>query len=731
MTATHAIRPHRVLPLLVALTLVAGAAGAFVVAAARAEGTPPLPVTPRRPVTDVYQGQSVVDDYRWLEDGHDPAVKAWSDSQNVVARDWLDHTPERKAILDRVAALNHSTAPRYSSLIVRGGLTFALKDDPAKQQDMIVALRSVDDPASERVIVDPNALDPTGQTTIDFFAPSLDGSKVAVSLSKGGTEDGTVHVYDVATGQPTGDVVPRVNGGTAGGSVTWNADGTGFWRTRYPAPGERPDADLPFYLQVWYHRLGTPESADTYVVGKEFPRIAEIELHTSPDGRWALADVFNGDGGEHAFWLAEGAGPFRQVTRFEDQCVKADFAGDKLVLLSHAGAPNGKLLALPLANARLAAARVLVPASAVAIQSFEPTAHRVYVEDMVGGPTQVRVFSAAGKPLGRIPTEPVSTVGGLASAGGDTLLLRTESYTRPARWWRFIPSTGKLVATALAEQSPATFAGVEVKRVFATSKDGTRVPMDLLMRKGTPLDGTAPTVLYGYGGYGISQTPSFGPSRQVWIEQGGIYAVACTRGGGEYGERWHRAGNLTNKQHVFDDFAACAQWLVEHHYTSPGRLAVRGGSNGGLTVGTMITQHPELVKSVVCQVGVLDALRSEFGPNGQFNVTEYGSVKDPAQFKALYAYSPYQHVQDGVKYPAVLFCTGANDPRVDPANSRKMAARMQAASTSGQPILLRTSATTGHVGSPLSARNEETADIFAFTFRTLGVTYKPVTTPLP
>jgi len=269
----------------VSLFWLAAFAGAFL-APRCAAAAPPLPVTPRRPVTDVYQGQSVVDDYRWLEDGHDASVQAWSDSENAVARDFLDRMPERKAILDRVAALNHSLTPHYSGLVVRGGLTFAVKDEPPRQQGVIVAMRSLDDPGSARVIVDPNVIDPTGATTIDFYQPSLDGSKVAVSLSKGGTEDGTVYVYDVATGKALDDVVPRVNGGTAGGSLTWNADGTGFWRTRYPAKGERPDADLPFYLQVWFHRLGTPESADTYVVGKEFPRIAEIELHTSRDGRY-------------------------------------------------------------------------------------------------------------------------------------------------------------------------------------------------------------------------------------------------------------------------------------------------------------------------------------------------------------------------------------------------------------------------------------------------------------
>ncbi|MEP7029000.1 MAG: prolyl oligopeptidase family serine peptidase, partial [Candidatus Eisenbacteria bacterium] len=298
-------------------------------------------------------------------------------------------------------------------------------------------------------------------------------------------------------------------------------------------------------------------------------------------------------------------------------------------------------------------------------------------------------------------------------------------------WSRYDPATRRLEPTALVQTSPATFADVEVTRVFATSKDGTRVPINLLFRRGTKLDGTAPTLLYGYGGYGLSETPSFVASRQLWIEQGGIFADANIRGGGEYGEAWHLAGNLTRKQNVFDDFAACAQYLVTHHYTSRDRLAIRGGSNGGMLMGAMITQHPDLVRSVVCQVGSLDALRSEFEPNGVFNITEFGTVQDLAQFKALYAYSPYHHVVDGTKYPAALFMTGENDPRVSPSNSRKMTARLQAANASGEPILLRTSATTGHVGSSLSARNIETADYYAFLFKTLGVPYKPVTAPLP
>ncbi|MEP7028079.1 MAG: S9 family peptidase, partial [Candidatus Eisenbacteria bacterium] len=404
---------------------------AGIVLAARAAAAPALPDTPKHPVVDVYHGQSVEDDYRWLENSADSTVRRWSDAQNAVARGFLDTIPERADILRRVEELARSRTPRYSGLVVRGGTTFAVKDQPPLQQPLIVVLGSVDDTTSERVVVDPNRIDPSGETTIDFYTPSLDGAKVAVSLSKGGTEDGTVHVFDVATGARLPDELPHVNGGTAGGAVAWNADGSGFWRTRYPGAGERPDADRDFYQQVYFHRLGDPASADRYVLGKEFPRIAEIALETSDDGRFVVCDVSNGDGGEHAFWLSESAGAFRELTRFADRCVKAEFGDGALYLLSRAGAPNGKLLRLALPGGALANARVVVPAGRNAIEGFLPAGNRLYVEDMVGGPSAIRLFSALGRPAGAVPLPRISSVGGMVRAGGDRALIRTESYTSP------------------------------------------------------------------------------------------------------------------------------------------------------------------------------------------------------------------------------------------------------------------------------------------------------------
>jgi prolyl oligopeptidase len=306
------------------------------------------------------------------------------------------------------------------------------------------------------------------------------------------------------------------------------------------------------------------------------------------------------------------------------------------------------------------------------------------------------------------------------------LLFRAVSYTEPAAWFHCANEKTEPLKTALQSTSPLSFADIEVRREFATSKDGTKIPLNILFRKGMRRDGQNPTLLYAYGGYGISMSPNFDFTRRLWFDRGGVYAVANIRGGGEFGEEWHKAGNLTKKQTVFDDFAVAAEYLIKEKYARPERLAIQGGSNGGLLMGAMITQHPDLFRAVVSSVGIYDMLRVELAPNGAFNVTEFGTVKNPEQFKALYAYSPYHHVVDGTKYPAVLMMTGANDGRVAPYHSRKMTARLLAANKSGNPILLRTSSSAGHgIGTALSERIKQSADIYAFLFAQLGRSGKP------
>jgi prolyl oligopeptidase len=340
------------------------------------------------------------------------------------------------------------------------------------------------------------------------------------------------------------------------------------------------------------------------------------------------------------------------------------------------------------------------------------------VQDLMGGPSQIRFIGGAG--VLRVPLQdPVSSVLQMLSPKGDELLFESVSYTEPYVWTQFDAATRKSRRTDLIEKSPADFGGVEVIREFATSADGTKIPMNIMRRKKIKLDGNNPTLLYGYGGYGISLTPAFSAARSLWLDHGGVYVVANLRGGGEFGEEWHKAGSLTNKQNVFDDFAACAQYLIDKKYTQPYKLAVEGASNGGLLMGAFLTQHPNLARAVVSFVGIYDSLRAELEPNGAFNVTEFGSVQDPEQFQALYAYSPYHHVVVGVHYPAVLLLTGDNDGRVNPYNSRKMAARLQAANRDPfpSPVYLRTSSAAGHgIGSSLDERIAEDADVYAFLF---------------
>ncbi len=699
-----------------------------VAAAAQPPATPAVPATPKRPVTDEYFGVKVTDEYRWLEEWSDPAVRAWSDAQNAAARGVLAGLPGLAAIRDRVKQLDGGGSAAYFGLVMRGGVLFALKDQPPKQQPLLVALASPDDLASERVLLDPNALDPSGSTRIDFFVPALDGGKVAVSLSEHGTESGTVRVLETAGARELADRVPRVNGGTAGGSVAWNGDGSGFLYTRYPRGGERPAADLDFYQQVWFHRLGTATAADTYEIGREFPRIAETVLASSDDGRLALASVGNGDGGQFEHFLRKADGAWVRLTSFADGVVEAEFsADDGIYLLARKGSPRGRIVRVPVAAPEPARAAVVVPEGDAAIEGMLVTPGRLWVREVAGGPARLRVFKpGSGEAPAVVPLPAVSNVTGMARLTGDAVAYRVESFTEPAAWYTYSPAAGKAVRTAMVTTSPADFSDCEVVRETAVSKDGTKVPFSVIRRKGTKLDGSNPTLLTGYGGFGISTAPSFSPHARVWLEQGGVLAVANLRGGGEFGEAWHRQGMLTRKQNVFDDLAACAQRLIASGYTTPAKLAAEGGSNGGLLMGAMITQHPELFRAVVAHVGLFDMLRFERFANGQFNVTEYGSVSNRAQFEALHAYSPYHHVVDGTKYPACLFLTGANDPRVDPSNSRKMVARLQAATASGLPVLLRTSAGTGHIGTPLDERVAARADVYAFLFHELGVAYTPV-----
>jgi prolyl oligopeptidase len=708
---------------------------ALAAAAAAAATIPAPPPTPKGATVDIVQSVNVADPYRWLEDWNNPDVVAWSTAQNSRTRTYLDALPYQAGIAQELERLISATSPAVYGIKPAGKLVFATYSDPKHQQPVLITLNATADPKSRKTLLDPNVLDPSGHIAIDWYVPSGDGTKIAVSLSKNGSEDGTLHIYSVATGKEIETPIAGVQYPTAGGSLAWAADSKGFWYTRYPGP-EAPKDDQHFNMQVYFHVLGTDAANDTLALGKSdgLERVSEVFLSNRFKHQTVMAMVQRGDGNEWAFYvLRQGAAPVR-VGYYGDEIVYATIGPDGAIYgISRKNSSNGKIVKLDEPSQDgLATARVIVPEADVAILSggaqqdnpdlnFSPT--RLFVRDIVGGPNQVRIFDLDGKPMGKLPLPAVAANNEIEPLADGTVLFDVTTYLRPVFYESWNPKTGKARETGLKVVSPISFADTEVIRVFATSADGTKIPLNIVMKKGTKLDGTNPTLLYGYGGYGVSQTPGFlGAFRRIWLDAGGVYVIANIRGGAEYGERWHQEGMLLKKQNCFDDFFAAAQYLIDAHYTSHDKLAIMGGSNGGLMMGAEIVQHPGLARAVVSAVGIYDMVRSELDPNGSFNTAEYGTVKDPEQFKALYAYSPYHHVTPDTAYPAVLMTTGATDGRVNPMHSRKFTAALQAATSSDRPILLRTSMKAGHgIGSSLSERIALTSDQISFLFDQLGM----------
>jgi prolyl oligopeptidase len=648
--------------------------------------------------------------------------------------------PGHAELKARLAALIQATSPSYTALQARGNHVFAMYEDPKHQQPMLVMLNAVLDPHSRQMVIDPNSIDAAGLTAIDWYVASPDGAKVAASLSKNGSEDGTLHVFDTTTGKEIETPIPRVQFPTAGGSVAWSADGQGFWYTRYPGP-EAPAADQHFNMQVYFHKLGTAATGDALALGSRdgLERVSEVFLDNRFDMPAITAMVERGDGNVWAMYSLQAGRPPVRLANYSDGIVYATMGPDGgMYGISRRHSSNGEIVkvAPPFAARGLATAAPMVPAGDVAIvsggaESAQPDLSfgkdRLYVRYIAGGPNSIRVFDLHGKEQGALPLPKVAGNTEIVTLQNGDAVFDVTSYLRPRYYaiWHF--QSGSIEETALRDTAPYSFKDYQVIREFAVSKDGTRVPVMIIRKHDVELDGTHPLLLYGYGGYGINMSPRFLPPRiKVWLDSGGIYCVAIIRGGAEYGERWHQQGMLTRKQNVFDDYYAVAQHLIERRYTSSNKLALLGGSNGGLLMGAEITQHPQLARAVVSIAGIYDMIRSELDPNGAFNVNEYGSVKDAEQFKALYAYSPYHHVVKGTKYPAVLLMSGANDGRVNPMQSRKFVAALQGATSSGLPVLLWTDATSGHgFGSSLDERIEEETDYMSFLFRQLDVHRDP------
>ncbi len=695
------------------------------------------PAAPKHPVTDEYHGIKVTDDYRWLENWDDPEVKQWTAVQDARTRAYFNQLRDYNAIHDRIAQLLGTPSIRYDTLQFTAGTLFALQYVPQQQQPLLVALRSPDDTSSARVIFDPNRLSDRGSIAINFYNPSANGKYVVVVLSKDESEEGDAHVLDTGTGEEIGEVVPRVYCATGLGSVAWKPDNTGFYYTRYPRGKERPPQELDLYPQIYFHKLGTNTEQDTYVIGKDFPAIAEIALDVADDG-WLLAKVANGDGGQIAFYLMDAKGHWRQIAGFNDGIAAIHFGeGVDLFVLCRKNSPRGRILRVSRERPDLNHAKLIVPQTSgmgaesdhPAIEDFFTAGKVLYVMDVVGGPSRIRVFDRNGHRLTAPSLPPVSAVYQNATLKDHTVLFQIETYLDPPAWYHYDPASGETTRTALHETSPIKFDDAEVVREFATSKDGTKIPLNIIRLKTTRLDGSNPLLLTAYGGYGVSQKPDFegylmGFGPRLWLDHGGIFVVANVRGGGEFGEEWHAQGYLTHKQNVFDDVVASAQYLLDRRYTSPRHLALVGQSNGGLMAGVVVTQHPDLFRAVVADAGWYDSLRVELSPNGQVGTNEFGTVKDPEQFKALYAYSSYHHVKDGTPYPAIYLFAGANDNRVDPMQSRKMTARLQAATNSGLPILLRFELNAGHGwGEALNTEIGEYSDIMSFLFDQMGIAY--------
>jgi prolyl oligopeptidase len=698
------------------------------------------PETRRATVVDQYHGVEVAEDYRWLEDWESTEVKEWSNTQNLYARKYLDGLEHVESIRGEATKILSAESPSFGSLTRRGDSWFAVKHQPPKQQPFLVVMDSLDAPEKARVVLDPNLLDSGGTTAMDWFHVSPDTKWVAVSLSSGGSEAGNLSIYDTATGERVFEEIEYVNSGTAGGSLAWGADSQGFFYTRHFRIHPEDPNDINVYQHVYFHALGDSPTNDRYELGKGFPQIAEIQLKLdSPSGQ-LLATVQEGDGGKFAHHMRSADGEWRQFSDFGDGIKQAVFGKKSdLYLVSLQNAPHGKVLRLSLDKLRdaasLAQAEVVIPTGTDSIvtsgiafwgeNTVLPTDSRLYVLYQLGGPSVIRAFDHSGQPATAPEQLEVSTIHGLQSIGGDDVLFGNSSFIEADSYFHFDAAAGKTSRTKIADLAAVDFSDTQVIREMATSKDGTQIPLNIILPKGLKRDGSHPCILTAYGGYGINITPRFSPLNRMLLDRGVIYVVANLRGGGEFGEDWHRQGNLTRKQNVFDDFAAALEHLVKRQYTQPKRLGIIGGSNGGLLMGAAFTQHPELMAAVVSRVGIYDMLRVELSANGAFNVTEFGTVKDKDQFTALRGYSPYHNVDDNASYPPVMFVTGANDPRVDPMQSRKMTARLQAVPATKNPILLRTSANAGHGGDhSLSEGIEQAVDIYSFLLQHLQVPLK-------
>jgi prolyl oligopeptidase len=698
---------------------------------ASAQTKPPAP--PVRDVPETYFGVTVHDPYRYFEDLKDPVVAAWMKAEADHTTAVLAKVPGRATLFKEIQERGDAVSARVNSVKVVGPKVYYEK---RLASDNIFKLYVRDGfRGKERLLVDPDAVKSADgkHSAIDYYAPSPDNKYLAYGISPGGSEEAVIHVIDLATGKALPDVIDRANYA----NPSWLPDGRLVYSRLQKMAPDAPVTDKYQNQRVYVHKLGDEPDRDTVLFGAGVTPLApvlptESAFAFNPLGSThVVALVVNGVQNEIKVYVAPLSAmngdktPWVKVADYADEVTNVDVHGDSLYLLSHHGASRYKVLRTSLAKPDLASAETVVAAGESVVNAIAAAKDGLYVRKMNGGNSEL--FRLAYAPGAKIETVALPYIGDIESLVTDVRLpgvvFSLGGWTRFGGYYNYTPASGKASDTGLQPQgkydNPGTLEAHDVK---CTSADGTLIPMSIVHRKGLKQDGSNPTIVYGYGAYGISGTPFFRPTWLPWFDRGGVLAIAHVRGGGEYGEDWYKAGYKTTKPNTWRDAIACGEWLVANRYTSPAQMSIMGGSAGGILVGRAITDRPDLFGAAVDQVPASDFMRAEFSANGVPNIPEFGTIKTEEGFKGLLAMSSYHAIKDGVKYPAVLLTTGFNDPRVDSWEAGKMAARLTAASTSGKPVLLRVDFDEGHgIGSTKKAQFEERADTFAFLLWQAGV----------
>ena len=665
------------------------------------------PPTPTDNVTEVLHGVTVTDPYRWLEDQDSPKTRTWIDAQNAYTHAMLDRWPGRAPLEKRLTEL--MKVESIQSPVERHGRFFYRRRLPDQEQFVVYMRQGVS--GKDEVLIDANAMSADHSTSVEIADVSNDGKLLAYMIRTGGRDESEVRVLNVDTRKDLSDKLPDADYF----DLAFLPDASGFYYATMLADGPR----------VKFHKMGTEAATDPEVFGKGYGKESIVIGDPTLDGRYLVIQVFHGSAADKTeIWLQDLAkkGPIVPVVKDIDARFFAFPGGNRLYLQTNWKAPHGRILAIGLADPSLERSPEIVPEDDTAIDSVNLGAGKIIVSYVKNASSVVKVFTADGKPAGKMTFPALGSTFGMQSRWDQkAAFVGFSSFAIPATIFRYDVETAQQSIWA-QPKVPVDGASIEVEQVWVTSKDGTKVPMFLVHGKGLKRDRARPTLLTGYGGFTVSNTPHFSSAAIIFAEHGGVYALANLRGGGEFGEAWHQNGMLGKKQNVFDDFIAASEWLIQNQYSNPAKLSIFGGSNGGLLVGAALTQRPELYQAVVCWHPLLDMLRYDKFMEAQFWVSEYGSATNADQFKWLYAYSPYQHVKKGVQYPAVLFMTGDGDTRVAPLHARKMAALLQTDTASDRPILLRYELKAGHAGGRSVSQNiGDQTDQLGFLLWQLGV----------